>query len=492
LGYKDIKEITFQNNNILKLNGKDLASLLVKGLFNDVITYFEKASFKTDEYLRFGKFNPQRAVVAIPNNFTINKIQDMIGCIENLRQFTEIRFVYEAEAVLFYYLSNYRRLNNTEDPFKQETILVFDMGGATLNATVVNANKIQENNRTKYRIDLLGKIGYGIGGDTINYCLAKTILSFINEFPEFKGINTMDKIIPFANSCEDIKKELSRMFYETSEPYLFVVDNLQEIISSALGTSIKINPETSEFYSYFKREKNNKCKLFTHPELQKTIYDNVIDSIAEVIKLSGSINIDKIIFSGRSTFFPMIKETVEGQMKSQNMNTISVILNLEESKTAVAKGTCWYGINRNAVQRNNLKTNASFGFKKTLGDIPEYYELVKMGSTFDVRKEGTDSFSGVKKISDSFDFDGNKVNFYQIMGKDANKIIEENQKHKFSKVASIILPQITSEVAMKVNENDDIECAVRLVSNQKIVAKGVVADQEIYEENEDHYTWVVK
>jgi len=493
LGYKDIKEITFSNNCQLKFEGKDLASLLVKGLFDDAVNYLEKGGFNAKEYLQDdNRFNPKRAVVAIPNNFTINKIQDMVDCIRKLDQFTDIRFVYEAEAVLFYYLSNYKRLSTNENTFQQENILVFDMGGATLNATAVNANTIQENNGIKYEVDLLGKIGYGIGGDTLDYCLAKIILGFVNEFPEFNQYNTNSGIISLAKKAEAIKLEISRRYYKTTEPYLISTGELEDTVKEALGLSIKIEEESSELYSYFKRGAKNQCKLFKHPELVKTIYDNVVDSVNEVVRLSNKIKIDTVIFSGRSTYFPMIKETVEEQLKSLGMTQRHVILQLEESKTAVAKGTCWYGINKNAIKRNNLKTNASFGFKKTEGSIPEYHELVKMGSVFDVEKEGADFYSGEKKIRDAFDFDGNKVNFYQIMGKDANKIIEENEKHKFSKIASIILPQITSEVAMKVNENDDVECAVRLVSNEVIIAKGSVSDQEIDEENEDHYTWVVK
>jgi hypothetical protein len=128
LGFKDMKEIIFDNKNTLALKGKDLAGLLVKGLFNDINTYFNRPDFNADDYKRDGKFNPLRAVVAIPNNFTTSKIQDMVDCIANLNQFKEIRYVYEAEAVLFYYLSNYSQFSGGEASSDSETILVFDMG----------------------------------------------------------------------------------------------------------------------------------------------------------------------------------------------------------------------------------------------------------------------------------------------------------------------------------------------------------------------------
>ncbi len=492
LGFKDIKEIVFDNKNTLTLKGKDLASLLVKGLFKDINTYFNRPDFNADDYKREGKFNPLRAVVAIPNNFTTSKIQDMIDCIANLNQFKEIRYVYEAEAVLFHYLSNYSKFNAGEASSDSETILVFDMGGATINATVVTANKTLINGRPKYEIDFLGKIGYGIGGDTIDYCISKFILSFKSEYSELASVDIYDKKTELSSMALAIKVTMIENFYKGND-YLITDKQLEDYIKG-LGVSITIDRETSGMYKYFIKE-SGKFKLFEHPLFIKTIYNNVKDAVNEVVELSDSTQINKIIFSGRSTAFPMIKETVEKQLKTKDSQTKSIALNLEESKIAVAKGACWYGINKNFVLLNNLKTNASFGFKKTLSadqaDV-KFYELVEMGCNFDTGNDGIDSFQGVHEIEDDFASDGNKVNFYQVMGKDADKILSEGQKHKFSKIATIQVDLPTSKIAMKVNENDEVDCAVILNTNRKLEGKGVVADQEIDEANEEHYTWIVK
>jgi molecular chaperone DnaK (HSP70) len=492
IGFKDTKEVIFDNKAILRLQGKDLASLLIKGLFKDIDAFFNRPDFNAEEYKQGNKFNPLRAVVAIPNNYTISKIQDMVDCIGNLRQFKEIRYVYEAEAVLFYYLSNYSRLSHGEKALESETILVFDMGGATINATVVTANKTLINNRPKYDIDFLGKIGYGIGGDTIDYCISRFILSFKDEFPELSGINIFDKKNQLAELAFQIKKEIIAN-YSLNKDYLITADNLQRFINSALGIKIKIDDESSKMYEYFLNMTSG-FTLFSHPLFKKVIFNNVKDAVNEVIDLSGISNIDKVIFSGRSTAFPKIKETVIKQLGIKGMKPKIIALDLAESKTAVAKGACWYGVNKNAVRLNNLKTNAAFGFKKTMSanrtDV-KFFELVEMGCSFDTTTDGIDSFQGVENIRDDFAFDGGKVNFYQVMGKDADKILSEGQKHKFSKIASINLDQVTSKVAMKVNENDEVDCAVILQTNQTILEKGVVSDQEIDEANEEHYTWIV-
>jgi hypothetical protein len=77
------------------------------------------------------------------------------------------------------------------------------------------------------------------------------------------------------------------------------------------------------------------------------------------------------------------------------------------------------------------------------------------------------------------------------MGKDATLILAGNQRHKFSKIASIRIPQEIEAVQMVVKEDDDVECKVRLVNNRVLEEKGVVSDQEIADANEEHYTWII-
>lgn len=494
LGYRDVKRIEFINKQRLELTGKDLSGLLVKGLYNELSSYLEGAS--NIEFTRDNNgayyFNPKRAVIAIPNNFTISKIQDIIDCVGYIKQFKDIRYVYESEAVLFYYLSNYSRFNNNRKTFKDETILVFDMGGASINTTVVSATKNDDNQKPVFYIDFLGKIGYAIGGDTIDYCLIKFILSFSNDFPELNSIsidNERDKLSALAQL---IKFEMSDN-YKMGKDYLITFAHLQEHINKYLKLQLSIT-EKSNIYKYFKKDAKGDFKLLTHSFFIDIIYNNVKDAINEVLELSENPKIDKVIFSGRSTFFPYIRETVNKQLEAKNNNPEPIILELEESKTAVAHGACWYGINKNSIKLNNLKTNASFGVKRTIGPSMtnvEFIELLKMGYSFDTKYEGIGYVKNKTQLNDDFALDGAKVNFYQIMGKDASKILSENQKHKFSRIASISLPQTTNAIEIIVRENDEVNCMVELINNKKITENGVVLDQEISEANEEHYTWII-
>jgi hypothetical protein len=188
----------------------------------------------------------------------------------------------------------------------------------------------------------------------------------------------------------------------------------------------------------------------------------------------------------------LIKETVKKQL---GKNITSIDFGFDELKTAVAKGACWYGTHINAVQLHNLKTTASFGFRRTLtanGTNIKFHSLIAMGQDFDAANDGISYFQNVETITDTFNFDSNKVNFYQIMGKDADGILSQDQKHKYSKIATIRIDQPTAEIAMQVSENDEIDCHVRLQNNRILTEKGAVADQEIDEANVEHYTWIVK
>ncbi|MBW6490449.1 MAG: Hsp70 family protein [Lentimicrobium sp.] len=490
LGFKDKKSITFKNNITISLNGKELSALLVKGLYQELKSFALKLN--NPEITSNYKFDPKRAVIAIPNNFTISKIQDIVDCTSSLKQFKEIRYVYEAEAVLFYYLSNYSRFNKKDKIFNKENILVFDMGGATINTTIVSASKVDDKNGPVYYIDFLGKIGYGIGGDTIDYCLIKFILSFKDDYPALRTFNLLKNKEQLSKLVQEIKYEIVNN-YKQDYDYLITYANLQKYINTHLKIDIFIE-EDSKIYAYFKKNTHKKFKLLSHPLFANIIFGNVKDAVNEVIELSGNVKVDKIIYSGRSTFFPGISEWVEQVIKEKGSSPEIITLEIEESKTAVAHGACWYGINKNSIVLNNLKTNASFGIKRTLSaDISdvEFIELIQMGVPFDSDNAEIDCVSGAMQLAENFAFDGGKVHYYQVMGKDANVILSKNQKHKYSKIASIRLPLATTALKMTVSENDEVECKVKLSSNQIIMEKGVVSDQDISDANEEHYTWII-
>jgi molecular chaperone DnaK (HSP70) len=492
LGFRSIKKMLGFNdtNKEINKNGKELAEKLVSDIFDEVKS--ANAEIQT----------AKRAIVAIPNNYTATKIKDMLACIESLGQFKEIRTIYEAEAVIFYYLLNKSDLNGKfecKPANDDETILVFDMGGATINATVA---KISKQDKDIYEVNILSKISYGIGGDSIDYCILKSIFDFAVQISELQQINIFDENIKenlSETDCKRIKENLIELSFKIKKKIienqrkteLISANDLQIYLQKAGAKNLYVDAE-SDFYRIFKTE--SRFCILRNKYFKQLIFNSVSEAIREVWKNAGNLKIGKIILSGRSCSFPNIEATVNNEF-SYPVDIVNLSKNGDIAKTAVAEGACWYGVNNNCIELNNLKTSANFGFVKTNSpdkkDI-KFINLISAGQNFAVKEQGIKTIEKVIDFRDRFNFNGNKVNFYQIMGSDAKKIIAENEKHKFSKLATIKLVQESEKIGMRVNENDDVNCSVRLVAGATIKEKGVVADQEIADANEEHYTWIVK
>jgi len=481
LGYKDI-------NKEIGKTGKEIAAKLVSDIFNDI------------KQNNLEILNTKRAVVAIPNNYTATKIKDMLFCIENLKQFKEIRPIYEAEAIVFYYMSNKSSLEEKFDcrnKSNNETILVFDMGGATINVTVV---QISSKDKDTYEVNVLSKIGYGIGGDSIDYCILKSIFSFSTEIPDLQQINIFDKTVKEKLSEEEYKKvredlidlsfDIKKKIVENQrKPELISANDLDIFLKKALNKSISIDVE-SDFYRIFKLK--SRFSILRNEYFTHLIYSSVTDAIKEVLDIAGKPKIEKIILAGRSSSFPDIENNIIGSFSYSpdfiDLNKIGT------AKTAVAEGACWYAMNNNSIKLNNLKTSSNFGFIKTKSPDKraiQFESMIMAGTDFTEKEKGQIKFTEKTLIyNDRFSFDSNKVNFYQVMSSDAEKIIAESQKHKYSKIATIKLSQESEKMGMRVNENDDVNCSVKLVSGVIEKEKGVVADQEIADANDEHYIWI--
>lgn len=501
LGYKD-------TNTEIGKTGKDIAAELVNNIFNDIK--------KNNLSIQNGK----RAVVAIPNNYTATRINDMLFCIENLKQFKEIRLIYEPEAIVFYYMSNKSKLEEEFDCKRKdgnETILVFDMGGATINATIAN---ICKRNKDTYEVNILSKIGYGIGGDSIDYCILKSIFDFETEIPELQQINIFNKAVAeklpkdaynyIRELLIDLSLKMKKKIVENQkkaelllasdlEKYLNEVftdilnnDSFRFLILKQFNKYVSIDVE-GDFYQMFK-SKSRFC-ILRNKYFSNLIYDSVMDAMNEVLNFADNVEnlkIDKIILAGRSSSFPNIENNISNSFPYSpdliDLNKIGA------AKTAVVEGACWYGLNNNCIKLSNLKTSANFGFVKTKSPDKaniRFETLINAGQNFTDREGQIKFTEKIIGYNDRFNYDENKVNFYQVMGGKPETIIANSQKHKYNKVASIKISQESEKIRMRVNENDDVNCSVKLISDKTIKEKGIVADQEITDANEEHYYWIV-
>lgn len=510
LGFSDRHEILFNNKIPLKLDGKELTTLLVEGLLADHKKFIESSTQLPQGFLNGGAYKPERLVVAIPNNFTSRKIQALIDSINKLHWFKEVRYIHEAEAILLSYLYSKHRKNAGEN----ETVLIFDMGGATINATVVNVQERHEAGEKRFDVNILAKLGYGIGGDTIDYCLIKLLYEFKEDYPELKrykpftptlnmSINDREEQLrlrkAFMQAAFNLKMDLIKNFKDPDKDYLLSesqINNALEAFRSSfdpLAPPIKITINADDQLYQLLQKDGTKYPLFRRDPFKKLIYDNVEHAARDIIELANDASIQTVIFSGRSVLFPMIKETVTktlikaaGSAPRNSVNFSDV-----ELKSAVAKGACIYGTIHNAIVLQNLKTNAYFGVRRTRGpnDV-EFLPLVEIGKPF-VENDEHRSVRAVKPIAGSFALDGGYLYFYQVMGRDHQKILANQERHKFSLLKKMRLDNRTSYVGMEVFENDHVSCFVENNSHTVMKEEAQVSDQEIADAYDEHYTWIV-
>lgn len=482
LGFKDNFVINYGSEENT-YDGKSLSSLLIKGIHSRFAESVKNTEFQ----------NTQRCVMAIPNNFTGTKIQQLLDSVKTIPGFKDIRFLYESEAVAFYYLRNYKNFQKNPNAIPtNENILLFDMGGATINVSLLNI-KFSEG---IYQVDVLGKLGYGIGGDTIDYCFIKELSNAIdnitNPFIDKKETQIWWKF------ARDVKHTIIKN-YPVKNNYISKLEFDTIVINSKLNPQIKKAFLDNSFDKKFTKEDNEELIRSSH-ELEKLVYRNVKKITRDILKmLPESTNtqglpntIDTLIFSGRSTYFPNIRAKVLEIIRSfQKTEFLNIEFNIDEAKTAVAFGACWYGISKGKIKRSDMKTGSSFGVRyMKSGDINDigYLNLIQPNKYFDKNKK---AIKKEESFRHDFSADNNIVSFYQVMGSPPEEVIKDlGNKHQYNLIGKIKAKMNVKEVDVTVHENDKVEYGIKLVNEIYIKGEGIVNELEIGVENDAHYTFM--
>jgi hypothetical protein len=312
------------------------------------------------------------------------------------------------------------------------------------------------------------------------------------EFPQLKSVSFQKNKNALSAFALKLKAEIITN-YKADADALISSYKLSDLIHDHFGVKLIIEERSSSYYSAFKKT-GGRYPLLFGGLLREIVYDNIMDAVKEVLELAGKPVVDRVIFSGRSTAFPMVGAGVMWAVNGKEGKTPFLRLELEESKIAVAMGCCWYGINRKAIHMSPPKTSSSIGVRQTLtadGSQIKYLELVPIGNTFPMLDGNPGMLEGTKPVSSDFALDGGQVCFLQVMGKDAVGIISRNEKHKFSNLIRIPLATRSTLIGARVWDYDLVQCVVRQEDGTLKELHASVADQEIAEANEEHYTWTV-
>lgn len=490
LGYQNEISARLSETNTRTFRGVDLAHLLVKGLERNLQEDVEKLS--PSDRLRFvGETQGQakRAVVAIPNNYTLPKILDMVGSIERLPEFREVRFVYEAEAVLFNYLSK----NFSKQKPGTENVMIFDMGGATINLSVFRVHYEDRGGTLFYQVETLGRIGYGVGGDNIDVALMEHLL----KFPEVGAYVHTEKrrryelehkedILP---SILTLKKDVIR--YKSSS----IPDKNSVLLNGV--TFKKFMDQISGQRCQMEIDEYNcddTCSgLLLSNELESYVYRNITDVVSEIMNYPNvkGQGIQTIIFSGRSTLFPLVKERVkEALVDHLGKERMPKLYRLDDSevKTAVAYGACWYGIYNSLVTLDNSRLSSAYGFKLTGHGKAQLNVLLKQNCRFGENGWIANSVVG---LGSTFAADGNQVNFYQIMGSGTgDDLFSESNRHKVNYIGTLPATAVVEEVEMSVSRQDIVTCKVTYDNGAEMSVNNIqVQGRDITDENDWAYVF---
>jgi hypothetical protein len=486
LGFND-DIIGHFGNNERHFKGVDLAYLLIKGLVATSNSFYNGLA----PNIRRGISFPKRAVVAIPNNYTLPKIMDMVNSIKRLGQFEEVRYIYEPEAILFNYLLKNGLQRNAG---LNEIILVYDMGGATINVSIFNVIYSQYQGTVHFNIETLGRIGYCIGGDNIDYALmcylfnleaVKSKFSDNHEIEKFQKDNK-NKILADVLS---LKKDLIAYYNNNNNDYVGVISSpilFSQFLSNLSGKRIN----SSDFHFNEESEESFKEYIFNDiltSEPLKNIFLSVKDSVNEIIEMTNTKQLSNIIFSGRTVLFPLIKANVKEALKIKGIENYNIIdgFNSISVKTAVSYGACLYGLFHNLYDLNNSKVMNSFGFKNTTGASSDFHNVIEPFQ--DYKDISGNTFS--EAFQNNFNADGNYVNFYQIMGNCNNDVFGHDNKHKRIFLGGIHATTTTDTISMTLHESGKIIYKVRFINGDVEEKQDSVQSHDIFKENSEAYVF---
>lgn len=501
LGYTNKLEIKNDKGQIETIEGQELAHLLVKGLCRQFEIFVQHNNSVKPEVrermLTNGRLSPSRAIVAVPNNYTVNKVQAMVNTIKDTHLFKEVHYLFEAEGVMMYFMNlNWSRLSQLE----YKTFVVFDMGGATINATAFRLKVHQGVNRGKtyirsITVDTISRVGYTVGGDNIDFALINIIL----------GIPSVEEAIANCGTTrEDImrkhKKVLIAFAQRLKLDYIDTINgNPREgnwaKDEKALWTQI-FNLVTNNFKLNCPAEADdNDIQFLKSTEalhtMHKLVHDCVKDAINELVNDRFSPNIE-LILSGRSVLYPGIKSTVVDTL-SDNRFTVDEwdyngTPNKEEVvKTAVVRGACWYAMNSKYVDLRHDSVTSTFGYTDMVDGEVKFIPIIEKNSMFDENGE-------VSSWVEPQDPTISTVKFVQMLGSNFDEIYNSPELlHKMAELTQVPQSQIHGNIKtikIKVDSNNNFNYEITIASEaHPITGTCKASDADITDTNSEAYAF---
>lgn len=504
LGYANELEVKNDKGKVAKISGHDLAHLLIKGLCREFEKFLGNSESVKDnvkqKLLTNGHLSPSRAIVAVPNNYTVNKVQAMVDTIKRTNLFKEVHYVYEAEGVMMYYLNlNWSNLVKVAN----KTFIVFDMGGATINATAFNISVTTGTQSgsiytRSISVDTVSRVGYTVGGDNIDFALINIIIGI----PSFlTALNNIGK------STDDFLKENKKRLISFVQK--LKLDYIEKITSksSNLREGNIAQSEESFWTELFKFAVD--CKLsipdsiteedksYLKGEIAANIMDTlVMTSVRDAIKELVSdlrINDVELILSGRSVLYPRIKKMVVDTLLSSKCQVSEWSYNGskensdEAVKTAVVRGACWYGMFSKYVRLRHDTVTSTFGYTDMVNQRIKFIPVISKNTKFN---ENGEAENIVKPMDPTI----NTVKFIQMLGAEYDAIYNNPEAlHKMAELTQVSSADIRGTVRtikIKVDANGNFSYEISVTGEtEPLTGTCNTVDADITDTNSDAYSF---
>ena len=335
-------------------------------------------------------------VLTVPNTYTPYNIDT----IRNIARETMpsiypecLTMVSESDAVACYYLlkrqtffkSAVMNESRREQLMQKENVLVYDMGAGTLDLTLFT---IECPNNTEHTIDIKKKMGVNIAGNYLDYTIAEILLdlcshsSFANAgvlSQKLKDVLLVDKSEAVQKNVTSNERNMIKDFVKRIKTHLNDLDYI--IPALEIGNNkVELGKSSKDIINH---------KLFKRfiESITKRVFTNFFASSEETIQ------IDTVIFSGRSTELNQIRLKVKESLSqilpdSENILYANICDNKfytdiqfestgtsEQLKKVVTEGALAFADRFNRANgKYSFKTRANYAtFGIVVRDIENHY-----------------------------------------------------------------------------------------------------------------------
>lgn len=514
IGYNVSRNIRL-NGNEIPVSGQDIVKVLNDYLIKEAKKFF---------IIQNKGVLINKAAVAVPNNFTPLKINKMVEAVKSSTGIEKVYHVYEAEAVTLYYLSNYETFNKerSEKMLKglRENVIVFDFGGGTINVSIIGLTRPQSDS-DKVKLEILARVGYAIGGETFDRIIAEIIWNKLGEATQFlpKPFAKPDEIAKFSNEEHslwwlislNLKDMAEQCKIKLSDQNRLTKERYREKYNEDIFSKITFLPKKIISFDYLSKQlqdivskvlEENSITIELADVLNNSEIKNVLLRLQECVESAATIYFEKnlepihtVIFSGRSSFFPTVREIIKEKILDKNKGQRPYYIDSmdeNEVKLAVAYGTAYYAAEQQNIILSKLKTLANYGYlvvNPTQQQADTFRNVIPINSLFD---EKSDNAIGIDK-KQTIKNNNKRIKFYQVNSEKAKAqdIINNEEKEKYSQVAVVdVSSDFIQQLEISINSKDKFE---GLVNDGKgdVPITADVEINDILEDTDEKYTWLL-